>query len=168
MLHPCKHIESAEYKNRDGSIVEPVPDADFYRREGAFILAECNDKILLVRPSLHNPTGIWELPGGGIDAGETPEQAAFRETIEETGLDLTGVALEKYFDHRVYLFLPQENHFWNYDQYYFSAILKDDMLFDGIKDAPEDGHIQWVSKEEIQKITIKHSVIPAIKAAGYL
>ena len=28
----------------------------------------------------------WDLPKGGINAGETPRQAALRETVEETGL----------------------------------------------------------------------------------
>jgi putative (di)nucleoside polyphosphate hydrolase len=31
--------------------------------------------------------GSWQLPQGGIDAGETPEMAAWRELGEETGLD---------------------------------------------------------------------------------
>ncbi len=35
---------------------------------------------------LHKRLGIWLQPGGHIDRGETPWQAAFRETREETGL----------------------------------------------------------------------------------
>ena len=35
----------------------------------------------------------WDLPKGGIDAGETPLQAALRETFEETGLRLRAESL---------------------------------------------------------------------------
>ena len=31
---------------------------------------------------------LWELPGGGLDFGETPLQAAVRETSEETGISI--------------------------------------------------------------------------------
>lgn len=34
----------------------------------------------------HKRLGIWLQPGGHIDPGETPWGAAFRETVEETGL----------------------------------------------------------------------------------
>jgi 8-oxo-dGTP pyrophosphatase MutT (NUDIX family) len=38
---------------------------------------------------LHKRLGLWLQPGGHLDPGETPSQAAVREVIEETGLDAT-------------------------------------------------------------------------------
>ncbi|MGI9052017.1 MAG: NUDIX hydrolase [Ilumatobacteraceae bacterium] len=38
---------------------------------------------------LHKRLGIWLQPGGHVDPGETPWDAALRETIEETGLAVT-------------------------------------------------------------------------------
>jgi 8-oxo-dGDP phosphatase len=41
--------------------------------------------LLLWRHRFITDTWGWEVPAGRIDAGETPEQAAARETLEETG-----------------------------------------------------------------------------------
>ena len=49
-----------------------------------------NAALLLTRRagSLRRHAGQWALPGGRIDDGETPEQAALRELSEEVGLQL--------------------------------------------------------------------------------
>jgi len=44
-------------------------------------------KVLMVRQR-HEGRDIWMVPGGAIEAGENAEQAAVRETKEETGLDI--------------------------------------------------------------------------------
>lgn len=52
------------------------------------ILEFHGNKILLVKRGTVVFKGYWALPGGRVDAGETPEQAIVREVKEETGLNV--------------------------------------------------------------------------------
>ena len=54
---------------------------------GVYIFNEKHQLLLGLRKSAH-ANGTWCAPGGHMEYGESNEQAAIRETKEETGLDI--------------------------------------------------------------------------------
>jgi 8-oxo-dGTP pyrophosphatase MutT (NUDIX family) len=69
----------------------PIPSCD------AAVIDDTG-RILLIRRSDNTS---WAMPGGGIDVGETPAQAAVREVLEETGIQCQPVAFVGIHDSRL-------------------------------------------------------------------
>lgn len=65
------------------------------------------DEILLVREE-----GAWSLPGGWVDVGETPSEAATREVLEESGYTTKAVKLLALIDRDRHAYEPHAWHIW--------------------------------------------------------
>jgi 8-oxo-dGTP diphosphatase len=58
----------------------------------AIILNSERDQVFITkRPDKAHKGGLWEFPGGKVEAGESAEQAVVRELFEEVGIHVTGL-----------------------------------------------------------------------------
>lgn len=63
-----------------------------------FVFDKSRKKILLIK---RRDIPVWVIPGGGIEKGETPRQAAIREAKEESGFDVKIIRqIAEYTHHR--------------------------------------------------------------------
>ena len=84
--HRVAAVAVAVAEEGEGARLGGVAAPSEWSREAALILTR---RALSLR---HHPDQ-WALPGGRVDAGESPEQAALRELAEEVGLDLDANAV---------------------------------------------------------------------------
>jgi 8-oxo-dGTP diphosphatase len=72
-----------------------------HRHVGVYGLVRQDGKVLLIKKGRGPYNGMYDLPGGGIEFGETPEQTLRREFMEETGLVVEPVRLLAAVSNRV-------------------------------------------------------------------
>lgn len=63
------------------------------RKTCGIYLINKNDKLLITHPTYHPDFGSWSIPKGVPNPDEAFLDAAVRETLEETGIDLTKMIL---------------------------------------------------------------------------
>jgi 8-oxo-dGTP pyrophosphatase MutT (NUDIX family) len=124
-------------------------DADRDFVAGAFIVRD--GEVLFLN---HKKLDMWLMPGGHVEPGETPDEAAVRETLEETGLEVEIVGSEEEFEGFSAVDLPmpfninlheiEEGH-WHCDFQYIAEIV-------GEKENYEysDDDMKWLSKEDLE------------------
>jgi 8-oxo-dGTP pyrophosphatase MutT (NUDIX family) len=72
------------------------------------LIVDSSARLLLFRADLKDRPAFWYAPGGGVEAGETDEEALVREVAEETGLAVDVAALLGPVWSRDYIFRWQD------------------------------------------------------------
>ena len=108
------------------------------------------------------PGDHWQMPQGGIDKGESPENAAFREVYEETGIPPD--MLESIRESRDWLYydLPPalsrkvwKGRYRGQKQRWFAMrFLGDDSMIDLTRHKPEFDRWQWVPPADLPALIV--------------
>ncbi len=98
--------------------------------------------LLLWRHRFITDTWGWEIPAGGMNAGETPEAAAARETLEETGWQPGALR-------PLVRFNPTNG---ICDQIFHTFVADGATHMGEPSDAGESERIEWVTVDELRRI----------------
>jgi 8-oxo-dGTP diphosphatase len=122
----------------------PLPSCHALVRQG--------DRILLVQRTRPPFVGYWGLPGGGVELGETVEQALVREVAEETGLQ---VAIQRCLGYTDAIERDQAGRVrWHYVIFYFAAEPVGGDLCPG----DDAGAAEWVTMAEARQLQTTDAV----------
>ncbi len=100
----------------------------------AVALVDRDGRVLIARRPEGKPmAGLWEFPGGKVDAGETPETALIRELDEELGIQVPARCLAP---------LTFASH--GYDEFHLLMPLYVCRNWDGIVTPREGQELKWV------------------------
>jgi ADP-ribose pyrophosphatase YjhB (NUDIX family) len=124
---------------------------------GAGAVVVHDGRVLLVRNIFGVTKGRYLLPSGHVNAGELPDQAAVRETFEETSLR---VEIEGLIGVRIWVLDDGEhNYFFMYRARLLSPASEMRPNLDEIDDA------RFFSREEMQALTVEETWSGAIAIA---
>jgi 8-oxo-dGTP diphosphatase len=118
----------------------------------AVALIDADGRILLAqRPKGKSLAGLWEFPGGKVEAGETPEAALIRELREELGIETKESCLAP---------LTFASH--SYDDFHLLMPLFACRRWQGIPTPREGQTLAWVRAADLRNYPMPPADIPLI------
>lgn len=118
----------------------------------ACALIDADGRILLAqRPEGRAMAGLWEFPGGKVEAGETPEASLIRELHEELGIAVKEACLAP---------LTFASH--TYASFHLLMPLYVCRRWDGIVTAREHAALRWVRPSKLRDYPMPEADIPLI------
>jgi 8-oxo-dGTP diphosphatase len=118
----------------------------------AVALVDRDGRVLLAqRPEGKTMAGLWEFPGGKLEAGETPETALVRELEEELGISTWDSCLAP---------LTFASH--AYDDFHLLMPLYACRKWEGVPQPREGQVIRWVRPREMATLPMPPADLPLI------
>ncbi|RCS23202.1 NUDIX domain-containing protein [Phyllobacterium salinisoli] len=123
---------------------------------GVSLICRSDGRFLLVERGREPWKGWLAFPGGRIEAGETPEEAARRELMEETGL------MAEKLSHFVTVDLNQDSGS-SYEASFYLAVFRAHGLTGEAVAGDDAAAILWLDVEEMAKARITESTLAAAR-----
>jgi 8-oxo-dGTP diphosphatase len=118
---------------------------------GAVVIKE--GKVLLVKRGVDPNKGMWAIPGGSLKLGETLQEGAEREIMEETGVTIKAKEPVYSFD-----FFERDND----GRVRFHYVIVDmiaDYICGEVQGADDALDARWVSPEELKDLQVSRNTL---------
>jgi 8-oxo-dGTP diphosphatase len=116
-----------------------MPEAKSLLLVAAAALIDVDGRVLVCqRPPGKQLAGLWEFPGGKVEAGETPEECLIRELQEELGITVTEACLAPF------VFASH-----GYESFHLIMPLYLCRRWDGVVTAKEHSGLAWVKPSRL-------------------
>lgn len=120
----------------------------------AVALVDADRRVLIAqRPEGKAMAGLWEFPGGKVEAGETPEAALIRELEEELGISTKEACLA-----------PVSFASHSYDNFHLLMPLYACRKWQGTPEPREHSALKWVRPQQLRNYPMPPADEPLIAA----
>jgi 8-oxo-dGTP diphosphatase len=143
MLKTCKPRKKNEYP--------------LYPRVAVGAIVFKNDNVLLVRRGQPPSQDLWAIPGGSVEIGETLQEAAEREILEETGIAIRAQEPAYTFD------VINRDESGGIRFHYVIVDLLADYLKGEPKPADDAAEARWVSSQEINDLPVSAPTLKLLR-----
>lgn len=127
---------------------------------GAVVIRD--GKVLLVQRGRAPGKGLWAIPGGSVELGESLQAAAEREILEETGVVIRAGEPIYAFD------LIENDESGNLRFHYVIIDLKTEYVSGEPAAADDAEDARWLAREELKSFNIAPVTLELLRKIGFL
>jgi 8-oxo-dGTP diphosphatase len=119
-------------------------------------------KVLLVLRGIEPSRGLWAIPGGTLKLGETLQQCAAREILEETGITIKVGDCVYVFD-----FIERDDK-GKIKFHYVVVDFTAEYISGEPKGADDAAEASWLAPEELNSLLVAKNTLAALRSIGFL